>query len=116
MNADLLERASWTWGLSLIALTVAIHALGVVMMALVMEKIRVRLDNRSLGLQYVIPIVIGLVGAVGLLLAVLHGIEATIWAAAYLWLGALGSPIDAMLYSVDSMTTLGSSGLTLQRH
>ena len=116
MNEDLLERASWTWGLSLIALTVAIHALGVVMMALVMEKIRVRLDNRSLGLRDVIPIVIGLVGAVGLLLAVLHGIEATIWAAAYLWLGALGSPIDAMLYSVDSMTTLGSSGLTLQRH
>ena len=63
-----------------------------------------------------IPIVIGLVGAVGLLLAVLHGIEATIWAAAYLWLGALGSPIDAMLYSVDSMSTRGASGLTLQRH
>ena len=50
-------------------------------MAFVMEKIRVRLDNRSFGLRYVIPIVIGLVGAVGLLLAVLHGIEATIWAA-----------------------------------
>jgi hypothetical protein len=116
MNEDLLERASWTWGPSLIALTVAIHALGVVMMALVMEKIRVRLDNRSLGLRYAIPIVIGLVGAVGLLLAVLHGIEATIWAAAYLWLGALGSPIDAMLYSVDSMSTRGASGLTLQRH
>ena len=116
MNGDLLERASWTWGLSLIALTVAIHAMGVVMMALVMERIRVRLDNRSLGLRYVIPIVIGLVGAVGLLLAVLHGIEATIWAAAYLWLGALGSPVDAMLYSVDSMTTRGASGLTLQRH
>jgi hypothetical protein len=33
MNGDLLERASWTWGLSLIALTVAIHALWVVMMA-----------------------------------------------------------------------------------
>jgi hypothetical protein len=116
MNEDLLERASWIWGLSLIALTVAIHAMGVVMMALVMEKIRVRLDNRSLGLRDVIPIVIGLVGAVGLLLAVLHGIEATIWAAAYLWLGALGSPIDAMLYSVDSMSTRGASGLTLQRH
>ena len=93
MNEDLLEGASWTGGLSLIALTVAIHALGVVMMALVMEKIRVRLDNGSLGLRYVTPIVIGLVEAVGLLLAVLHGIEATIWAAAYLWLGALGSPI-----------------------
>ena len=45
------ERASWTWGLSLIALTIAIHALGVVMMALLMEKVRRRLDNRSLGLQ-----------------------------------------------------------------
>ena len=116
MNGDLLERASWTWGLSLIALTVGIHALGVVMMALVMEKIRVRLGNRGLGLRYVIPIVVGLVGAVGLLLAVLHGIEAAIWAAAYLWLGALGSPIDAILYSVDSMSTRGASGLTLQRH
>ena len=118
MNGDLLERASWTWGLSLIALTVAIHALGVVMMALVMEKIRFRLNDGSLGSRNVIPIVIGigLVGAVGLLLAVLHGIEATIWAAAYLWLGALGSPIDAMLYSVDSMSTRGASGLTLQRH
>jgi len=41
MNEDLLERASWIWGLSLIALTVAIHAMGVVMMALVIAKIRV---------------------------------------------------------------------------
>jgi hypothetical protein len=118
MNEDLLERASWTWGLSLIALTVAIHALGVVMMALMLEKIRFRLglDNRSLRLRYVIPVVIGLVAAVGLLLAVLHGIEATIWAATYLRLGALDSPIDAILYSVDSMSTRGASGLTLQRH
>ena len=35
----------------------------------------------------------------------MHGIEAAIWAAAYVWLGALDSPIEAMLYSVDSMTT-----------
>jgi hypothetical protein len=64
----------------------------------------------------VIPIVIGLVAAAGLLLAVLHGIEAAIWAAAYLWLGALGSPLDAIIYSVDSMATRGASGLTLEAH
>jgi hypothetical protein len=29
---------------------------------------------------------------------------------------ALDSPRDAMLYSVDSMTTRGASGLMLQRH
>jgi len=49
-----------------------------------------------------------------MLLAVLHGIEATIWAAAYVWLGALGSLTDAMLYSLGAMTTAGVSGLTLE--
>ena len=38
------------------------------------------------------------------------------WAAAYLWLRALDSPTDALLFSVDSMSTRGASGLTLQRH
>jgi hypothetical protein len=28
----------------------------------------------------------------------------------------LNSPTDAILYSVDSMSTLGASGLTLERH
>src|SRR5215469_7065296 len=61
-------------------------------------------------------IMIGLIGVVGLLLAALHGVEAALWAAAYWWLGALNSPKDAILYSVDSMSTLGGSGLTLERH
>ena len=105
----------WIWGLLLIVLTIAIHAMGVVMMALVGVRIRVGLETRSLGLRLAVPIVIGVVGALGLLLAVLHGIEAAIWATAYLRLGALDSLTDAMLYSVDSMTTRGASGLMLQR-
>jgi hypothetical protein len=59
---------------------------------------------------------IGLIGVVGLLLAALHGIEAVVWAAAYLWLGALNSPGDAILYSVDSISTRGASGFVLERH
>jgi len=43
-------------------------------------------------------------------------LEAAIWAAAYVWLGALDSPKDAILYSVDTMTTRGASGLMLQQH
>jgi hypothetical protein len=54
--------------------------------------------------------------AMGLLLAVLHGIEAGLWAAAYLWLGALGSPETAILYSVDTMATRGASEIMLQPH
>ena len=111
-----MQSVNWAWGLSLIALTIAIHAMGVVMMALVGLGIRVRLETRNLGFRQVILIVTGGVGAVGLLLAVLHGIEAAIWAAAYVWLGALDSLRDAMLYSLDSMTTRGASGLMLEPH
>ncbi len=96
-----MESVNWTWGLSLIALTIVIHVTGVVIMSFVGFGIRARLETRKLGLWRVIPLVIGIVGAVGLLLAVLHGIEAAIWATAYLWLGALASPQDAILYSVE---------------
>jgi hypothetical protein len=109
-----LENVNWTWGLSLIALTIAMHAIGVVMMALGGFRIKAQLETRKLRLRHVITIVIGMVGVVGLLLAVLHGMEAAIWAAAYVWLGALDSPRDAILYSVDSMATRGPSGLRLQ--
>jgi hypothetical protein len=90
--------------------------MGVVMMAIAGLAIRVRLETRNLGFWQVILIAISGIGAVGLLLAVLHGIEATIWAAAYVWLGALDSLNDAILYSLDSMTTRGASGLTLEPH
>jgi hypothetical protein len=93
----------------------AIHAAAIVMMAFVGVRIRARLETRSLKQWDLIAIQICVIGVIGLLLAVLHGIECGIWAAAYLWLGALDSPTDALLYSVDSMTTRGESGPTLQR-
>jgi len=65
---------------------------------------------------HVFAIMIGLIGVVGLLLAALHGMEAALWAAAYWWLGALHSPGDAILYSVDSISTRGASGLMLEHH
>ena len=107
---------NWVWGSSLIALTIAIHATGVVIMSFLGFGIKVRLETRKFDSWRVIPPIIGIIAAVGLLLVLLHGIEAAIWAAAYVWLGALDSPNDAILYSVDSMTTRGASGLTLQQH
>jgi hypothetical protein len=107
---------NWIWGLSLIALTIAIHATSVTFMVFVLHSFRVRLESRSLTLTRVFAIVIGTITAMGLLLAALHMIEAAIWAAAYLWLGALGSLETAILYSVDSIVTRGASGLTLQSH
>jgi hypothetical protein len=113
---EMLGHPSWRWGLSLIALTMAIHATAVVIMAFATVRIRSRLKARSLNLWSLIAILICTIVVIGLLLAMLHGIECGIWAAAYVWLGALDSPIDALLFSIDSMSTRGSSGLTLQRH
>jgi hypothetical protein len=67
-------------------------------------------------LWHLILIMICIVAVIGLLLAVVLVIECGIWAAAYLWLGALDSPLDALLFSIDSMSTRGASGLTLERH
>ncbi len=107
---------NWIWGLTLIALTIAIHVTGVTLMVSVLHGFRIRLESRSHGLPRMFAIVIGTITTMGLLLAALHMIEAMLWAAAYLWLGAVGSPEAAMLYSVDSIATRGASGLVLQSH
>lgn len=107
--------ANWTWSLSLIASTIAIHGAGVIFMALRRLSIRARIESWNyLTLRHVAAIQIGLIGTLGLLLAALHGVEAALWAVAYWWLGALNSPTDAILYSVEAMSTRGASGLTLE--
>ena len=112
---EMLGNPSWRWGLSLIVLTMTIHSAAVLIMAFAGARIRVQLETRSLHQWNLIAILICATGLIGLLLAVLHLLECGIWAAVYLWVGALDSPTDALIYSVDSMATLGATGLTLQR-
>jgi hypothetical protein len=113
MDIDVLQLLAWTWGLLLIGLTIAIHAVGVVLLAFAMLRFRIRMANQHHGQLYVLAFVTGLIAAAGLSLAMLHGLEAAMWAAAYVWLGVLDSLWQALLYSVDSMSTRGASGLTL---
>ena len=112
---EILDHPGWLWGLLLIVLTMAIHATAVVVLAFVLVRIRGRLESRGMELWSLIAILICIIGAIGLLLAMLHGVECVIWAGAYLWVGALDSPMDALLFSLDSMSTRGASGLMLQR-
>jgi hypothetical protein len=100
---------NWNWGLSLIVLTIATHVTGVMALAGVSIRARIKSGNH-LTLRHMAAIQIGVIGAAGLLLAALHGLEAALWAAAYWWLGALSSPAEALLYAVDSMSTRGASG------
>lgn len=107
---------SWTWGLSLVALTIALHVIGVTLLVSTLHGLRRRLERRRLDFWRVIAVVVGAFMTMAFLLAILHGLEAAIWAGAYLWLGALDSPGAALLYSIDSMATRGASGFRLQPH
>ena len=110
-------ESNWAWGLALIALTMTFHATGIVFMAVAMLSIREQVEARSgIGLHRLFAILVGVIGGVGLLLGALHGVEAALWAVAYWWLGAIDSLSGPILYSVDTMSTRGASGLTLENH
>jgi hypothetical protein len=106
--------ASWGLGLALIALTIAVHALGIVMIARVWGRGYQIAQRSEQNIRRPTAIAAALIGTVGLLLAILDGFEAAVWAVAYLSLGAIASERDAILYSVDSITTRGASGLVLE--
>ena len=110
------DAPSWMYGLFLIVATITIHATGIVSMALVGNRVRLRLESRRLSLSCVMAAVIVVVAVIGTLLCLLHGTEAAIWATAYVRLGAFAAPSDAMLFSLGALTTVGAPGLVLQRH
>ena len=112
----LLDISSWTWGLVLIVFTTAIHSFGIALLALLGTRIRDYFRSRGPQFWEAIGFLTMGVAVMALSLAVLHGVEAALWAGAYLSLGALDTPAEAMLFSVDSMTTRGASGLTLHQH
>ncbi|HEY6325953.1 MAG TPA: hypothetical protein VIW73_05480 [Candidatus Cybelea sp.] len=104
-------NASWLWSLALIAFTIATHLVGIGFIVNAVERFRTRLLRSDLKRLGSTPAAIAAIVAVAIALAILHGVESMIWAVAYVYLGAFSSPADAALYSVDSMTTRGASGL-----
>ena len=103
--------ACWIGGLSLIALTIAMHSIALIFMALLLVRLRNRAARSNLGYRPMVWLVILGVAATGGALAFLHASEMAIWAISYVSIGAMGSWTDAVLYSIDSMTTRGASGL-----
>lgn len=100
--------ASWSFGIALLAICIALHAGGVVLIAHGLRSLQIGVTWEKRGVFHMGAGAIGVIVGVALLLAVMHGFECAIWAGAYLKLEAIGSPADAMLYSVDAMTTRGS--------
>src|SRR5271165_3117683 len=107
---------NWAWSLPLTALTVAIHVTAIVGIGVLLIRAQRLTSNGVRGRFSVAILTIAMIGATVWMLAVLHGLEAAFWAGAYLFLRAFDSPADAMLYSLDSMTTRGAAELVLPRH
>ena len=100
----------WLWGLPLIVFTVVIHVMG-------LETVRqgfLRAIGHHVVRRYPRTMFVGIVGCMTLSATVLHAIEAVLWACAYLLLNALPSRGEAMLYSLNAITSYGHASLRLE--
>ena len=101
--------SDWAWSLPLIIVNLLLH---VGSLALITEKLEQFLTTgagrRSLKRRLAL-----VMGFMTLLITVLHGIEAFIWAGAYRFLDALPDYRSAMLYSLSAMTSYGNTDLLL---
>jgi hypothetical protein len=102
----------WTWGLPLIVLTVLAHAFGLIV---IRRDVVLRLWlPRGAGKSGVA--LAAIIAAIVLLLTLLHAVEAAVWAAAYVALGARPDFASAALYSLSAMTTYGHADIFLAQH
>ena len=102
--------ADWIWGCPLIVLTVIMHVLCI---GYISQK-AILIYGRMVKHQYATAGFAIVVGATALLATLLHGIETAMWAAAYLFVGALPDTRSSMLYSLGAMTTYGHQSLYLE--
>jgi hypothetical protein len=103
--------ANWLWGVSLVVLTVVIHVLGLGVIDRGVALFSARRRPRASSVPYFVLVM----GTVAWLATLLHGVEATVWALAYTWLGAIANVQAAMLYSLSAMTSYGHAELFLDR-
>jgi hypothetical protein len=99
----------WAWGLSLIVVTVVIHVSGLAFI----QSTADRAGSTIPGRRYRRLRFAAVMGAVGWLAALLHGIDALVWAVACRLLEALPTNKEAMLYSLSALTTYGHAGIYL---
>ncbi len=101
--------ADWMWGLPLLILTVVFHVYVLVMMARVLVRKAHAGETRRHRRHFIANIAVIALGA-----AALHSFEASLWAALYMWVGALPDGVTAMLYSLSAITSYGHAGVFLE--
>jgi len=104
-------RTDWCWGAPLIVLTVVIHVFGLGLLKQRVIRPFSEKTERQATWRFVV-----VMGSTTLLVTVLHGVEASIWAAVYRLLGALPDSGSAMLYSLEAITSYGHENVFLEKH
>jgi hypothetical protein len=110
-DASLAWAGDWAWGLPLIVFTVTVHVVG---LGLISQR-TLNSSSRTIRSHSVATFVV-VIGLTTLLITILHGLEAGIWAVAYRFLGALLDFRSAMLYSLNALTSYGHINLKLDDH
>ncbi len=97
----------WAWGLPMLVLTVVFHV--TVFMLLTRILVPEAPPSRDKLFRF-----IALVAIIALAAATLHGLEALAWALLYLWIGALSDTTEAILYSLEAITSYGHAEIFLK--
>ncbi len=93
-------------------LTVLLHAFGLVG---IHGRVLGRLI-RTVGADRSLTVFAAVVSATVLVLTALHGVEAAVWAVAYVQLSASPNMRIAMLYSLSAITSYGHANIYLDPH
>lgn len=106
----------WLWGLPMITLSLTAHVIGLTLIAAVLTKLFGGTGDRIGSRRHPTLVFVTAIGLTAWCLAALHGLEAGLWAACYLWLSAVPNYSNAMLYSLDMMTTVGAAVVGFKLH
>ncbi len=109
MDSASVWNSNWAWSVPLIVLTVLIHVVGLGLFNVKMVRVLTAVKNHR---HFIYAFALG-IGVTTIWAALLHAIEASIWAAAYRLLGALPDSKSAILYSLSAITTYGHSEIFL---
>jgi len=109
---ELSDVADWAWGLPLIVLNTVVHVVGLGL--LYWEGVKA-LERLVAHRHFMIVFAVGMSLAV-LFATVLHSLEALLWAAAYVLLGAMPDAKSAVLFSLNAVTSYGHTQLALAPH
>lgn len=104
--------ADWARGCLLIVLTLITHVIGLGMMS----QGALLIQNKAMKRRHSLVRFAMLMGATAFLATVLLALEAGMWAWAYVLTRSVPSYRDAMLYSLDAMTTYGHETQVLAEH